>query len=274
MDANYRALVVDDEEVVLASVERTLTREGFVVDKVLSAEDALTKLAEELYDVVITDLMMPNLNGIELLNRMKDMQISTPAVMVTGYPTIRTAIEALKLGAVDYIPKPFTRQELLSPVSRAVLRSEKTGKDAEVIRNSIYVDFPGDPDAVFEPDESMVYVLRKHSWTKDRGDGTWVIGIENSFLLTVGVEQIANITLPEENEVITQGHSSVTVVMRSGVAHRVYMPISGRVVETSGAGVEAIIRGDMERWLLRIEPNNLTDEISSLNVRNGNNASR
>ena len=264
MEPSYRALVVDDEEVVLASVERTLSREGFVVDKVLTAEEALTKLGEEGYDIVITDLMMPELNGIELLERMKDMALSVPAVMVTGYPTIRTAIEALKLGAVDYIPKPFTRQELLSPVSRAVRRKENGG--VKGARDSIYAEGPT-LDTLDQADTDTVYVLRKHSWARNRGDGTLAIGIECSFLLTIGVEQIAGIRLPEVNEVITQGHSSITVVLRSGMEHRVYMPLSGRVIETNEQGVEAIIRGDLERWLIGIDPSNFESEVSSLKIR-------
>jgi DNA-binding response OmpR family regulator len=265
MASNYRALVVDDEEIVLASVERTLTREGYVVDMVLTAEEALDKLSDGIYDVVITDLMMPNLNGIELLARMKEMNLSIPAVMVTGYPTIKTAIEALKLGAVDYIPKPFTRQELLSPVSRAVRRkeNEKNG----YARTSVYFDTAAGPDPTASDEIPPVYVLRKHSWARRCENDTLVIGIEPSFLLTVGVEQIATIRLPLENEVITQGHSSIVVVLRSGVEHRVYMPLSGRIIETDSLAVESIIRGDIERWLIRIEPSNLEEEVASLKVR-------
>lgn len=265
METSYRALVVDDEEVVLASVERTLSREGFAVDKVLTAEDALLKLSEEAYDVVITDLMMPKLNGIELLGRIKEMHLSVPTVMVTGHPTIKTAMEALKLGAVDYIPKPFTRQELLSPVSRALLRnrndlSEDTG------RHSVYSDsiIPTNPVSV---EGDVTYVLRKHSWTRPDDAGGFIIGIEASFLLTVGVEQIQAIHLPEKNEIITQGHSSVTVILRNGVEHHVYMPLSGRVTESNRDGVENMIRGDIDHWLIRIEASNLESEIASLKIR-------
>jgi DNA-binding response OmpR family regulator len=265
METSYRALVVDDEEVVLASVERTLSREGFAVDKVLTAEDALAKLAEEVYDVVITDLMMPRLNGIELLGRIKEMELSVPTVMVTGHPTIKTAMEALKLGAVDYIPKPFTRQELLSPVSRALRRSENGNSEAPG-RPSIYTEAMLPYDSSTEV-EGVTYVLRKHSWTRRDGARGFLIGIEASFLLTVGVEQIQTIRLPEENEIITQGHSSITVVMRNGIEHHVYMPLSGRVTEANHDAVEGVIRGDIDRWLIRIEASSFQSEVASLKVR-------
>lgn len=265
METSYRALVVDDEEVVLASVERTLSREGFSVDKVLTAEDALLKLSEEAYDVVITDLMMPKLNGIELLGRIKEMELSVPTVMVTGHPTIKTAMEALKLGAVDYIPKPFTRQELLSPVSRALSRKESNSSEGTE-RHSIYSDsdIPASPVSV---ESDVMYVLRKHSWTRSDDSGGFIIGIEASFLLTVGVEQIQTIRLPEENEIITQGHSSITVVLRNGAEHHVYMPLSGRVTESNIYGVENVIRGDIEHWLIRIEASNFESEVASLKTR-------
>ncbi len=122
-----RILVIDDEEVVHVSLRRILGRCGHHVDAELSAVAGLERLAdEEPYDLVITDLMMPEMNGIELLRQLRERELEVPVLMITGYPTISTALEALRLDAMDYIAKPFTRQELLAPVNRALRRGAAT----------------------------------------------------------------------------------------------------------------------------------------------------
>jgi DNA-binding NtrC family response regulator len=88
-------------------------------------------MEKEKFDVVITDLMMPEMNGLEILMAMQERQINIPSIMITGYPTIRTAIQAQRLGSVDYIPKPFTRAELLGPLNRALRRAHKRGESIE-----------------------------------------------------------------------------------------------------------------------------------------------
>ena len=122
MNEKVKVLVVDDEDVVHASIQRILTRYGYEVVGVTSGQEGLDLMVQEAFDVVITDLMMPGMNGVKMLAEMKERKIETPAIMITGYPTIKTAVEALRLGAVDYIPKPFTRKELLNPLNRALRR--------------------------------------------------------------------------------------------------------------------------------------------------------
>jgi DNA-binding response OmpR family regulator len=263
----YRALAIDDEEIVLLSVEKTLRPEGYIVDKALSAREALDKLAEETYDIIITDLMMPEMNGIELLGAIKEQGHDTPTVMVTGYPTIKTAIEALRLGAVDYVPKPFTRQELLSPVSRAVQRGREGSEAPGSPRYSVeasYLEVEGEGTAIMPGDE---FVLRKHSFARYEQDGTALIGIEESFLLTVGVEEIMTITLPEENEIIEQGHASIKITTRAKQEHHVYMPLGGRVIAANKRAADEIKRGNLGVWVIRLEASKFQEQVTSLKKR-------
>lgn len=125
-----RVLVIDDEEVVLKSLRRTLERHHHYVDLALSSSSALERLAQHDYDLVITDLMMPEMNGIELLHRMRSLNLSIPVLVITGYPSIPTALESLRLGAVDYVPKPFTRKELMTPVNRALAGKTSAADDS------------------------------------------------------------------------------------------------------------------------------------------------
>ena len=120
--AGSSILVIDDEEIIHNSLGRILGRQVHQVDAVFAAHEALDRLGAKKYDLVITDLMMPDINGIQLLETMRTKGYEVPVLMITGYPTIRTALEALRLGAVDYVSKPFTRQELLGPVNRTLRR--------------------------------------------------------------------------------------------------------------------------------------------------------
>ena len=100
------------------------------------------------------------------------------------------------------------------------------------------------------------------------------IGIEESFLLTVGVEEIVAISYPDENEIIEQGHASISVTTRSGRVHHVYMPLSGRVVACNKSAAENIRRGNLDTWVLQIESSKLTEQVSSLKRRARTNTSQ
>lgn len=117
---SHRILVVDDEMAAGRSVEKILSKKGFEVDIALSADDGLNRIEKGLFELVLLDIMMPQVNGIEMLRMIKERWPDLNVLMVTGYPSIETAVEATRLGAVDYIPKPFTPQELRQKVKHAL----------------------------------------------------------------------------------------------------------------------------------------------------------
>lgn len=118
-----KVLVVDDEVVVANSVRRTLNRRGFRVDEAFSGREALNRILNEMYDLVLLDMKMPDTNGLELLPTIKKHRPTLPVVMVTGYASIDTAVEAIQRGASDYVAKPFTPEELFSAASQAIRRA-------------------------------------------------------------------------------------------------------------------------------------------------------
>jgi DNA-binding NtrC family response regulator len=122
-----KILVVDDEMAAGRSVEKILSKKGFKVDIALSADDGLNRIEKGLFELVLLDIMMPQVNGIEMLGMIKERWPDLNVLMVTGYPSIETAVEATRLGAVDYIPKPFTPQELREKVEEA-LKSKAPGR--------------------------------------------------------------------------------------------------------------------------------------------------
>jgi DNA-binding response OmpR family regulator len=116
-----KILVVDDEENVCHSIKKILSRRGYSVDNVLNVEDAVKKMNETSFDLVITDLMMPKTGGLELLQIIRDHYPELEVIMVTGYASIESAVKATKLGAAGYLPKPFTPDELTEITEKALL---------------------------------------------------------------------------------------------------------------------------------------------------------
>jgi len=122
--------VVDDEEVVHASITRLLGNEkiegrSFNVTCYFSAQAFLDDNPNQ-YAVALLDLMMPRIDGLECLKRLHDAKSSVQVVMVTGYPTIKTAVAALQLNVVDYIAKPYTKKEILTSVNNAYKASQNS----------------------------------------------------------------------------------------------------------------------------------------------------
>ena len=115
-----RILVVDDEPNVCRSCSDMLSRDDWTVEVALSGNECLTKTEGERFDVVILDLKIPDIAGTELLRRIRGRHPETPVIMITGYSTVSSAVETMKLGAFDYIPKPFTPRSLRTTVERAL----------------------------------------------------------------------------------------------------------------------------------------------------------
>jgi len=113
-------LVVDNDPIVCESCEMTLTEEGHTVKTTLSGKEALEKIKEEIFDIALIDLKMPEMDGIEVLQAIKKSYPEITVIMITGYPTVETAVKAQRLGAFDYVLKPFTPEELNIVVARAL----------------------------------------------------------------------------------------------------------------------------------------------------------
>lgn len=170
MDRKLTVLAVDDEQVVLNSIYKHLRKENFVLKTVLTASQALEVLGRDRIDIVLTDLMMPEMNRLELLARITENSPETLVIMITGYATISTALQAKHSGAFDYITKPFTRVELQSVVYRAVnhVTSAEAAKDnTDTISRQEGTDrfkvIGNDTWILREKEGSVLLVLRDHS---------------------------------------------------------------------------------------------------------------
>jgi len=122
-DDVLRVLVVDDEPKICELLQALLTKEGYLVETVLDGPAALIKLGGVKYDLVLSDLKMPGMDGFELARRVKGIDDEMPLVVITGYATIDTAIQALRQGVDDYVTKPFKVDELRKVVARVLAKA-------------------------------------------------------------------------------------------------------------------------------------------------------
>ncbi len=115
-----KILVIDDEQNIRRMLTRVLSPEGFIVKEAVNGLEALKRLQEENYSLVLLDLRMPVLNGIDTLKKIRENDLSLPVIMMSAYGSIPEAVEAMKLGALDYLIKPFDIDELKIIVNRAI----------------------------------------------------------------------------------------------------------------------------------------------------------
>jgi DNA-binding response OmpR family regulator len=253
MEDRVRVLVVDDELPVCRSVSGALEGD-YQVETALSGEEAIRKGEGVDYDVVITDLMMPGLSGMELLKQIAEGKPSTRVIMITGYPSIKSAVESIKRGAFDYIPKPFTPAELRSVVARAV-ESKRYHELGEREEAGGAVDVP-----------VGIYRIPENSWAAVQEDGSVRVGADHVFVRTL--RGIASLELPGEGQMRYQGEACVRVRDGSDLIHKIWTPVSGRVIAVNKDLVTDV--GTLERdpygegWLVSLLPTNLESDLRNL----------
>jgi CheY-like chemotaxis protein/glycine cleavage system H lipoate-binding protein len=260
LEEKAKILVVDDEIPVCKSVSSALEQEVYAVDLALSGEEALKKEQENRYDVIIADLMMPGMSGMELLKAVKAKRPDLTVIMITGYPSVKTAVQAVKLGAFDYIPKPFTPDELRSLVRRALKRKQlyEEGLPSEV---ELVEEEPAET-----PVPRDLYCIPEHSWAKVEDDGIVRIGIHDVYLATI--QSLSSIEFPHENEIVNQGEVCLKMTDGNGNVHRIWSPASGIVISVNRELEKdySQVMKDPYRsgWMLLIDPLRLKEDLKNL----------
>ncbi len=120
MGSAVSVLVIDDEAIACRRLKAALEKSDYVVDTCESGTEALERLRERAYDVVVTDIRMGDIDGIEVLDAVRRMHPQTKTVLITGYATVELAREALAKGAYDFVAKPFQPKDLRAIIDRAV----------------------------------------------------------------------------------------------------------------------------------------------------------
>ncbi len=247
MTGPLKVLVVDDEQVILDSARKILG-----VDlRVLTAPDAEAAsriLSSEAPDIVISDLVLPGASGMKLLETALEHDPGLVIILTTGFSTVENAVAALKHGAFDFLPKPFTCDELLSSVARA--------------RRAVELRLTLGARASHRGD----FHLGVQTWARPERDGTVLLGVTDLELQTL--DRIERVELPQVGAELRQGGLLLTVLTADGLAHSLWSPLGGRVL----AGND-LLRDQPEslrearngaRWVVRIHPADLDGELPNL----------
>ena len=252
-------LVIDDEQVIDQAVAKICQNDGLSVDMADCGRLGLEMLNRNQYRLIICDIMMPDVDGFEFLAQLQKRVIATPVIMATGYSTVENAVKSLYCGAIDFMPKPFTADELLSIVHRGLnygrllkpLPAEVGGKQHSLA----YVPCP-----------PKYYRLGYVSWVCVEREGSVLVGMGDMFLKTV--EGVKSIELLSADDEVVQGNSCATVTSNNALTHNVMCPISGRVLVANPALATdpSIVEKDpfFQGWLYRVIPSELEYELQQL----------
>lgn len=251
MTAHRDILVIEDEPSVSRAVVMVCEKEGMSVTAVDNATDALNTLERSTFGLALCDIMMQGMDGFGFLAEIDSRGIFVPVVMMTGFSTMENAVKSLSMGAIDYIPKPFTADELLTVIRRS-LRSG-------ILRDKAYA-------ARLESDRSLSFVptpLEYHrlgfvSWVKMEDEGTAKIGVSDLFLKSV--DGIRKFELSTVGEQLVQGIPCAVATSSNGAEHGIMCPMSGKVLEVNEEALSnpLLVEKDpyFRGWLYRILPSN------------------
>lgn len=137
-----RILIVDDEKDILRALEFVLSREGYSVATATSGEEAIELLKKEEYDLILTDLKMPGMDGMEVLEKSLQLRPSTAVIIMTAYATVESAVQAMRMGASDYIVKPFINEDVKLRIKR-LLEHRKLREENVLLRQQLSQRIPG-----------------------------------------------------------------------------------------------------------------------------------
>ena len=248
-----RLLVVDDEAVICQACRRVFTRQGFQVEHSSDATEGLRLASERDYAAILLDIKMPQMDGLEFLAQLRKAKPNVPVILMTGYPSIPNAASAVRLGASDYVTKPFTPEEITQAVQRMLSPQNVLKSDAPA-------------EAWAAADEEVRFC--DEAWFRPGKDGTARVGAMLSFS---GDAAIAAVVLPKIGEVVFQGLPLAGVTIEGRPTRTVPAPLSGVVVAVNEALVKtpAALATDPcgDGWIAAIAPTRLEEEMPQGKLR-------
>lgn len=267
-DPKARILAVDDESIILDSFRKILVVAGYSIDTVEKGKEALGLILKRDYDFVFTDLKMPEMDGLEVTKAVKHLRPDIDVIVITGYASIDTAVETMKYGAMDYVQKPFTEDELITFFNKCVIK--RRDRIERQMKPTVRLITPSTKESGSQHEFNVpagIFISQNHTWVNVEMNGTARVGIDDFARKIIG--KIDKIELPKLNVDIRKGdlllsikHGSQTVDLSS--------PISGRVTLLNTEHIEHpdwIASKPFElSWMCCIEPSNLSEELRSLKI--------
>lgn len=262
MDKSIHILAIDDEQVILDSIVKLCGAEKWNVTPVISAEEGLKKLHHHQYDLIVCDIMMPDMDGFEFLEKLYDNNINTPVIITTGFSTVENAVKSLYIGAIDFLPKPFTFDELISSIKRGL----NYGELHKRLNKSVFDSDAADTSLVYIPCPPKYKRLGYTTWSFLEDDGSVKIGLTDLLLRTI--ENIEDIKLFNIDDEIIQGNCCCQIETADQLTHNLLAPISGRIMKRNELVIEnhLLVEKDpyFKGWLYIIVPSDLDYESKHL----------
>jgi len=255
-------LVIEDEPMVAQAVVKVCGAEGMRVSTADNASEALRLVEQSKFRLVLCDIMMHGLDGFQFLEELARKGIHTPVVMMTGYSTVENAVKSLSMGAVDYIPKPFTADELLTVIGRS-LRSGVLLDEAES------AGLPRHNNSMsYVPCPANYYSLGYVSWVLMEDEGTAKIGVSDLFLKAANGIREFELSAPGED--LVQGTPCAVATSTDGSKHGIMCPMGGKILEVNADADSnpALVEKDpyFRGWLYRILPSNPESNLRWLSL--------
>jgi response regulator RpfG family c-di-GMP phosphodiesterase len=247
-----RILVVDDERVIRDILAEFLTLEGFSVHTVEDGEKALTELRLHPYDLLITDLKMPRLSGLQLLERIESERLGVLTVLMTGFGTVETAIEAMKKGAYDYLLKPFKVEEVIHVVERALYRQRLQAENIR-LREALTIYKVSEAIALTHEIDKILDVVLRAALDESKADVATLhlrdprSGHYEERVKVVAIDGNGAASLPSPAFGVLSEHlaQGVPVLAHGGKASRFFTENAAPADLSSFACVPLQVRGDM-----------------------------
>jgi CheY-like chemotaxis protein/glycine cleavage system H lipoate-binding protein len=263
-----KILCVDDEDIILDSFRKILVLDGFSVDTVNSGPEALGLIKSHHYDFLFTDLKMPEMDGVEVTKQVKFLRPDIDVIIITGYATVETAVDCMKLGAMDYIQKPFTEDELLEFTNRSLVkRQDKIHKQ---LKPRVHITHLVEEEKINTGEFAIpggVFISEGHCWAAIAQDGTVNIGLDDFAKKLIG--KIDDIEFPNLGMTITKGHP-LFIIKQGKRSIQFNSPVSGQVAKINivlADNLEALEYSTYQKnWVCVIDADKLDSELAHLKI--------
>jgi len=263
-----KILCVDDEGVILDSFRKILVLDGYCVDTVTNGKEALGLVQTHHYDFVFTDLKMPEMDGVDVTKSVKHLRPDIDVVIITGYATVETAVDCMKYGAMDYVQKPFTDDELLAFVKKILIKRQD--RIQKLLRPKVHITHLADIKSSMKCEFAIpggVFISPGYCWVSMEQDGNAIVGIDDFAKKLIG--KIDSIEFPNLGMTVKSGQPLFTIKQGSR-AITFNSPISGKVMNINKPlqyNVELLnITPYNSNWICTIDAENLDTELKSLTI--------
>ena len=256
-------LVVDDEKVVCDSCARILGDRGYSVETSTDPAKALKLATEKNYAVILLDIKMPTVDGLEFLEELRKRQKDVRVVVITGYSTPENTAAAMKLGAVDIVPKPFSPDELLRAVTKLMPAAEKTAATAVAVEAK-----PRVAEVPRGVEYSKEYYFLDEAWMQKAAYNSVRVG---AFLPTEDAKAITSIQLPQAGDIVYRGLPIAAITVEGKPQRIIPSPVTGEVVEINaaltGAKPDMWSKPCQTAWIATVRPTNLEEDLLACTAR-------